>query len=148
MSSLRAVLIVVLCFAGAALAQTPPTNSVAIFKNISGQVVVLRDGAAVTPRVGSELFRTDSVRSGPDGSAGIVFTDGTRVAIGASTEVAIRQYVFEPGEGKYDFDVYLTKGSAVYASGRLGKLSPEAVRLSTPRATTGVRGTRFILKEE
>jgi hypothetical protein len=44
--------------------------------------------------------------------------------------------------------MYLKKGSAVYNSGKIGKLSPESVKLSTPRATVGVRGTRFIIKVE
>lgn len=132
-------------FATSALAQSEP---VAMFKNVSGQVVVVRGDTELVPVAGTQLLRTDVVRSGPKSSGGIMFKDGTRLTVGASTEIEIRRYVFQPEESKYDFNVFLKKGSAIYSSGKLGKLAPEAVSLSTPRATTGVRGTRFILKEE
>lgn len=121
---------------------------VAIFKSVSGQVVVVRGGAELIPVAGTPLLRNDVIRSGPGSSAGIVFRDGTRLAVGAGTEMEVRRYLFEPEDNQYDFNVFLRKGAVIYSSGKLGKLAPGAVNLSTPRATTGVRGTRFILREE
>ena len=142
---LRVAFIACLGVANFAFAQT---EHVAIFKSVTGEVIVVRGDTEVVPVAGTELFRTDVVRSGPKSSGGIVFTDGTRLTVGASTEIEIRRYLFQPETSKYDFNIFLKKGSAIYSSGKLGKLAPEAVSLSTPRATTGVRGTRFILKEE
>lgn len=142
---LRLVCIACFGFAGLTFAQAEP---VAAFKKVTGQVVVVRGDAELVPVAGTELLRTDVIRSGPKSSGGIVFKDGTRLTVGGSTEVEIRRYVFQPEDNRYDFNVFLKKGSAIYSSGKLGKLAPEAVSLSTPRATTGVRGTRFILKEE
>lgn len=142
---LLAVFAALLGFANSAFAQS---ERVAIFKNVTGKVVVVRGDTELLPVAGTELLRADVVRSGPKSSGGIVFTDGTRLTVGASTEIEIRRYLFQPENSKYDFNIFLKKGSAIYSSGKLGKLAPQAVSLSTPRATTGVRGTRFILKEE
>jgi hypothetical protein len=145
---LRVVFFACLWGANFAMAQTVQSEHVAIFKNVSGQVVIVRGDHEVVPVAGTQVMRTDVIRCGPASSGGLVFRDGTALTVGASTEVEIRRYLFEPEENQYAFDVFLKKGRAVYSSGKLGKLAPEAVSLSTPRATTGVRGTRFILKEE
>jgi hypothetical protein len=145
---LRIVFFTCLWSANFAMAQTAQSEYVAIFKNVSGHVVIVRGDHEVLPVAGTLVMRTDAIRSGPASSGGLIFRDGTALTVGASTEVEIRRYLFEPEENKYAFDVFLKKGSAVYASGKLAKLAPEAVSLSTPRATTGVRGTRFIFKEE
>lgn len=67
------------------------------------------------------------------------------MTLGPSADIQVRDYTFEPKREKYDFFVYLAKGAALYSSGMIGRLSPEAVKVATPIATIGVRGTRFIV---
>lgn len=131
--------------AGVAMAQE---EYVALFKNVSGSVKIIRAKADIIPVAGTKLMRADVVVSGPDSSGGIVFNDGTLLTLGASAEVEISRYMFKPEESKYDFSLYLKKGTAVYSAGKIGKLAPESVKLNTPRASVGVRGTRFIISEE
>ncbi len=131
-----------LACAGAAVAQD---THVALFKNVSGDVKLVRGDTTVVPVAGTPIMRSDVVISGPNSTGGIVFVDGTTLAVDASTEVEVRRYVFQPEAKQFDFALYLKKGSAIYSSGKLGKLSPGSVDLSTPRAAIGVRGTRFIL---
>ena len=50
--------------------------------------------------------------------------------------------------GKYAFSLYLDKGPAIYESGKIGKLAPEVVKVETPKATVGVRGTRFLIETD
>ena len=40
----------------------------------------------------------------------------------------------------------ISRGTMAYLSGLIGKLAPEKVRIETPTATIGIRGTRFALK--
>lgn len=129
-------------FVGTAAAQD---DHVALVKNVSGQVQVVRAGEALPATPGLHLLRSDKVVSGQDSTAGIVFVDGTRITVGASTEIEVSQYMFDPKQSKYGFSLYVKKGSAIYSSGRLGKLAPDAVNLKTPRATVGIRGTRFVV---
>lgn len=137
--------IAILGFAGAAMAQE---DYVAIFKNVSGSVKISRGKANIVPVAGTQLMRLDVVVTGPNSSGGIVFNDGTQLTVGASAEIEISRYMFRSEESKYDFALYLKKGTAVYSSGKIGKLAPESVNLNTPRAAVGVRGTRFIIKED
>ena len=123
-------------------------DHVAIFKNVTGPIKVLRADGPVDATSGSPLFVADKVVSGVGGSAGIVFKDGTLLTVGPASEVHLRDYVFEPKEARFDFSVYLAKGTAIYSSGKIGKLAPEKVKVDTPTATVGVRGTRFIVTAE
>jgi hypothetical protein len=139
------VFFAILSFANVAMAQD---EHVALFKNVSGNVKIIRDKAEIVPVAGTQIMRSDIVVSGPHSSGGIVFRDGTLLTVGASTEIEITRYMFQPEEAKYDFSLYMKKGTAIYSSGKLGKLSPESVSLNTPRAAVGVRGTRFIVKTD
>ena len=119
---------------------------VAIVKSVSGNIDVLRNEKTVPAIPGMQLMRLDKIVSGRNSEAGIMFIDGTRITVGSSTEIEVSRYLFDPKVAKYDFALYVKKGSAIYSSGKLGKLAPDAVNLSTPRATVGIRGTRFIVK--
>lgn len=124
------ILISILSFAQIAMAQD---EHVAIFKNVSGDVKILRNSTDIIASGGTQLMKSDIVVSGPNSSGGIVFKDGTLLTVGASTEIEISRYMFQPEQAKYDFSIYLKKGSAIYSSGKLGKLSPQSVSINTPR---------------
>lgn len=120
-------------------------SHIGIFKNTSGEMHVIRDGTALDAQMGMRVLKSDTVRSGISGSAGIVFKDGTLLTIGPASHIVIRDYVFDPQHEKYAFSLYLREGTTVYSSGNIAKLAPKSVTIATPRATVGVRGTRFIL---
>lgn len=121
---------------------------VALFKSVVGHVYVQRADSQLPAAPGMQLFVADRLTSDVGASAGIVFRDGTLLTLGAGSDVKVRDYVFEPKQAKYAFSVYLAKGSAVYSSGKIGKLSPESVKVDTPTSTVGVRGTRFIIEAQ
>lgn len=137
-----AILFAAVCFSSVCIAQD---EHVAIVKNVSGSVEVLRSGTSVTATPGMQLLRSDRIVTGEESRAGMVFIDGTRITVGASTEIEVSKYLFDPRQAKYDFSLYVKKGTAIYSSGKLGKLAPDAVNLKTPRATVGIRGTRFVV---
>jgi hypothetical protein len=138
-----AVFISLACLIGSADAHD---DHVALFKNVTGKVQIERNGALIAAAAGTTLFVSDRLLSGSGASAGIVFKDGTLLTLGGGSDIQVRNYVFEPAQANYAFSVYLAKGSAIYSSGKIGKLSPESVKVETPTSTVGVRGTRFIIE--
>ena len=137
-----AVIILVLFGASLSLAQE---SYVGIVKNVTGEVVVQRGDQTITAVPGMNLQVTDVLLSSSGSTGGIVFSDGTLLSIGPSSEIDLEQYIFEPSAEQYDFSLYIKKGRAVYSSGKIGKLAPEKIKVKTPRATLGVRGTTFIV---
>ena len=56
------------------------------------------------------------------------------------------EYVFEPQKKKMSMLMRIIKGTASYLSGIIGKQSPDTVKIKTPEATIGIRGTRFLVE--
>ena len=72
---------------------------------------------------------------------GVTLADDTQVSIGPRSEVRLDSFVYEPTQGQLGLVLQFIRGTAAYVSGRIAKLAPDAVRLETPAAIVGVRGT-------
>ena len=131
------------CLGGRAMAAE---NYVALVRSVSGTVKVAREGATLDVVSNTKLQIADHVIAAPRATAAIVFKDGTLLTLGGGADILVRDYVFEPKADNYAFSVYMAKGSAIYESGRIGKLAPQSVKIETPTATVGVRGTRFLIE--
>ncbi|MEP7184319.1 MAG: FecR family protein [Rhodanobacter sp.] len=118
----------------------------ALVKNVTGVVKVTRRQKTFDATSGTTLQVSDHVVTAPGASAAIVFRDGTLLTLGSGADILVRDYVFAPKENRFAFELYLARGSAIYESGKIGKLSPQSVKVETPRATVGVRGTRFLIE--
>jgi len=121
---------------------------VALIKSVSGSVKVLRQSTTLEAQAGTTLLVADRLQAGPKSTAAIVFLDGTLLTLGSGADVQLRDYLFEPKSSRYGFSLYLSKGTAIYSSGKIGKISPDSVRIETPSATIGVRGTRFLVQAQ
>ena len=97
---------------------------------------------------GEEIHEGDVIQTGKDGYAGLSFNDGTTVALDSNSKFQINKYDYTPLKHSYSFDVLLSRGAALYSSGRLGKLDPTAVKFKTPTTVIAVRGTRFLVSTD
>jgi hypothetical protein len=149
MSGLRTsggVLIIMFAAATPVIAQqSSPAGHVKI---ASGSAVIVRNNATVPARPGQPVFATDALRTGADGSVGVTLKDDTRLSLGPNSEVRIERYVYAPAEGGLGMVLKFVRGVAAYVSGRIAKLAPDAVRLETPAAIVGVRGTTVAVRVE
>jgi len=139
------ILVVVVLGVGAATAgaQQPAAGQI---KVASGQAYVVREGALVPATVGLEVVESDGLRTGTDGRLGVTMRDDTRLSLGPSSEARLDRFRYAPSEGSFGFALYVLRGVATYVSGRIAKLSPDAVRLETPAAIVGVRGTELAIR--
>ena len=127
---------------------TGADSAAGFLKTVKGAASIIRQGKPIPAAVGSRVFKDDTLRTGPDGSLGIVLLDDTVVSLGPKSEVALRDFEFSPAEGRLSLFIRISKGTAVFLSGIIAKLSPKSVRVETPKANIGVRGTRFAVKVE
>lgn len=115
-------------------------------KLASGQVFVVRGGNSTPARVGQDVFESDSLRTGNDGRLGVTLRDDTRVSLGPGSEVRLNSFLFAPAEGRLGLVLNFVRGIAVYVSGKIAKLAPDSIRLETPGAIVGVRGTTVAIQ--
>ncbi len=97
-------------------------------------------------RVGMPVQQSDKVVTGADGTVGITFADNSLLSVGPDSVLAIDHYVFDSTTHAGQFDSTLSKGTLAVISGKMVKQSPDAMRVHTPSAIMGVRGTEFIVR--
>jgi hypothetical protein len=130
--------------ASPALGQAPaPAGRI---KLAAGMAFVVHEGQRIPAAVGTPVFEQDSVATGADGRVGVTLRDDTRLSIGPQTTIEISRFVYAQSDSQFAFVLKVVRGVVAYVSGRIAKLSPDAVRLETPSAIIGVRGTRLVIE--
>jgi len=119
---------------------------IGVVKTATGDATIQREGLRIAAQPGYPLLRGDVLSTGATGAMGVMLRDDTILSLGPSTETSIEQFVFEPAEQKLGMVVRVARGFIGYLSGRISKLAPGAVRLETPVATLGVRGTYLAVR--
>ncbi len=117
-------------------------------KTARGAASIIRNRVPMEVTAGARVFRYDSLKTGSDGSIAMVFRDDTLLSIGPDSEIAVKDFLYSPAEGRLSFVARLLKGTAACVTGIIGKLSPQSFRFETPVANIGIRGTSFAVKVE
>jgi hypothetical protein len=136
-----AVLLVVLSLAVPGLAA-----DIGLVKVSNGSVEIERAGAKIKAEVGTAVQASDVFRTGADGSAGITFSDNSLLSIGPNSVFEIDRYRFDSTTHAGEFQGSLKQGSLAAISGKMVKQSPESMKIRTPSALMGVRGTEFVVQ--
>jgi hypothetical protein len=140
--------VVVLVLAGSAPVWGQEAAAVGRIKVVSGSAFILRQNATIPAELGQAVFETDGLRTGADGRIGITLKDDTRVSLGPNSEARIDRFVYAPADGRLGFVFNIVRGVAAYVSGQIAKLAPDSIRLETPAAIVGVRGTSLAVRVE
>ena len=138
-----AVLALMLVSAVPARAQQSPAGRV---KTVSGSAFIVRGGAVLPAQPGQVVFQADALRTGADGTIGVTLKDDTRLALGPGSEVRLERFAYAPGTTGLGMVLKFVRGVTAYVSGRMAKLAPDSIRLETPSAIVGVRGTHLVIR--
>ena len=84
----------------------------------------------------------DTIRT-KDGRTAIQFIDETRVDVTEHSKLVIDDFVYDPNTKTGSLSLKASFGTIRYASGQIAKNSRQNVKIKTPTATVGVRGTDF-----
>ena len=91
-----------------------------------------------------DVFSYDTVKTG-NGKVGIEFIDATRVDVTQHSKLIIDEFVYDPNTKTGKLSLKASLGTVRYASGQIAKNSATNVKITTPTATIGVRGTDFTM---
>ncbi len=134
--------------AGAALrAQAADPAEIGVVKSVSGDAQLERSGADRPIEVGASLRKGDRIATGADGAVGFTLADGSRFSIGPNSAIVVSEFQFQPDRGLLALIADFLFGTMTHASGEIGRIEPDAVRITTPLGVVGVRGTRFAIKQ-
>lgn len=101
--------------------------------------LVRQVGTVVTS--GSPLFLGDAIESGPGAGLQILLADETVFTIGPDARLTIDEFVYNPAGGAGRLTATVARGAFRMISGKVAAAGPDAMRVRTPVATIGIRGT-------
>jgi hypothetical protein len=124
-----------------AAADDEPIGNVA---TLTGNATVTRNNAATPLKLEDDIFQNDVLQTSANSTLGVTFNDATTFNLTANARIAIDNYVYEDG-GKQNaalFDV--VKGTIAFAAAAVAKTGD--MKISTPTATLGIRGTTGLVE--
>lgn len=115
-------------------------------RTLTGTATLLRAGEELPLTMGDPVELLDELRTGPNSSLGVILDDETRLSLGPDSVLVIDAMVYAPAADQAALSVNLLNGTLSYISGAIAQLQPDAVRLNTPNAAIGIRGTRLAIR--
>jgi|AraplaMF_Col_mMF_1032025.scaffolds.fasta_scaffold00104_84 hypothetical protein len=94
--------------------------------------------AEQTLTIGTNLVENQTIRTGTDGTANVIFADRSTLTVGKGSEVVLDKFVYDPATGDGGLAIDLTQGALRFVGGKLSK--DGNVQVKTPTATMTVRG--------
>jgi hypothetical protein len=145
---MRQVIVAAAVVAGFVVAMPAWASDVGQVKTAKGTVHVEREGKRIPANVGMPIRQADTLVTGADGAVGVTFTDNSLLSTGPNSVLVVDRYSFDSTTHAGRFDASLKKGTLAVVSGKMVKQSPEAMKVRTPAAIMGVRGTEFVVQVE
>jgi hypothetical protein len=108
---------------------------------VRGEVYVERGDSKIALKARDNVYQGDKVITGEKGKVQIIFADDSIFTIGKQAEILLDKYVYDPSTHEGESDVKAKKGTFKFVTGKLAKKNPKQVKVRTPFATIGVRGS-------
>jgi hypothetical protein len=129
-----------------ALGAAAQAERIGQLRSVAGEAFVVRGDAREPAVVGKIVQQKDVIETGKDGAVGITFDDNSVFSTGPNSNVSLDEFKYNPSTLKGSFLAKLGKGTLSVISGDIARGSPEAMKIRTPSAILGVRGTRFLVR--
>jgi len=127
---------------GPSFAQNPQGYVQEVSGNVTGQV---GSGSALKVDKGQTLINNTTITTGPGSYVVLKFEDGTAVLLKENTSFQVQNYTYSakaPENANAIFN--LLRGGLRMITGLVTSRNRNALKVGTPLATIGIRGTEFI----
>ena len=92
--------------------------------------------------VGRDIELYDTLNTG-NGRIAVEFVDNAELRLTEHSRVLIDEVIYDPDPSKSKMAMKFAMGTARFTSGKLGMINKANIRIETPTATIGIRGTDF-----
>jgi VCBS repeat-containing protein len=124
-----------------------PAAGIGSVVTLTGSATAQRsDGTVVELTVDSRLAEGDVVETASGSALGIVFDDGAVFTLNADARMVLNELVYEPGGSSNSMLFSMVQGVFAFVAGQVAPTGE--MRIDTPAATLGIRGTSGIVKLE
>ena len=137
-----AVMLVCSFAGGQSVAQDARPQAIGTVSRIQGEAIGTNGSSRRPLGLNSSVFLNDVVSTGDAARLEVTFTDNTRLTLGEKAKLTLDAYVFDSAAGSGAIKFGLV-GAFRFVSGQVSKLASADVRVTTPVAIVGIRGTEF-----
>jgi hypothetical protein len=117
-----------------------------------GKITKIQGSAIQTPlglvpdrlTVGSPVYKNSEIKTGNNARLKIVFNDQSSVVLGEWSFIRMEQFLYQPGSPSFSSQLIDILGGVFrFQTGEIGQGNKDGLRINTPVATIGIRGTDF-----
>ncbi len=127
------------------VAAAPPQGPVAMVAQLDGKAIATSpDQKRRRLHAKSPLRLGDAIRTGRGSKLVIEFSDKTTITIGPRARLTIDEFIYQPGNAESVCKTSISRGAFKVVSGLIAKIAPDRIRIKTPTATIGIRGTTCV----
>jgi hypothetical protein len=120
-------------------------NSIGQVASMTGSATVTRGNAArAALKVSDVIYAKDILQTDLNSSLGITFDDETTFSLSANTRIAIDSFVYQDGGHGNLASFNVATGTASFIASLVAKTGD--MKIATPEATLGIRGTTGIVE--
>jgi len=122
----------------------PRHKAVGRVMRVQGALVAREaDGKIRKLILGSPVFEGDTLQSDAGSYAVVVFRDGGRITLQASSVFQVEAFKYDKARGQENIALRLIKGGVRVVTGLIGRVNRDNYKFRMSGATIGIRGTGF-----
>jgi VCBS repeat-containing protein len=110
---------------------------------MTGSASIVRNGVTIDLNNGDNVYQNDVVQTGSGSTLGLVMIDGTTFNLTANARLMMNDLTYDATSTSNTSLFTLVQGAATFVAGQVAKTGD--MKVSTPVATMGIRGTAVIL---
>jgi hypothetical protein len=122
-------------------AAADPVGSVA---TLQGTARVTRGANSSLLKVGDAIIKGDLLQTGPNSALGATFDDETTFNLSANASLTVDEFVYQMSGVRNSAVYNIARGTVAFVANRIAKSGD--MRISTPTATLGIRGTTGLVE--
>ncbi len=111
---------------------------------LTGSASVTRNNTATPLKLQDDIFQNDVLQTSANSTLGVTFNDATTFNLTANARIIVDSYIYEDG-GKQNGALFdIAKGTVAFVAAEVAHTGD--MRISTPTATLGIRGTTGLIE--
>ncbi|MEA2893744.1 MAG: large repetitive protein, partial [Bradyrhizobium sp.] len=110
---------------------------------MTGSASIVRNGVTIDVNSGDNVYQNDVVQTGGGSTLGLVMIDGTTFNLTANARLMMNDLTYDATSTSNTSLFTLVQGAASFVAGQVAKTGD--MKVATPVATMGIRGTAVIL---
>ena len=108
----------------------------------NGEILRSTGGDKLLAELSLGIFSNDDVRTG-NGRMALTFLDDSILKLTEHSKIIVDEYIYDPDPSKSKLSLRMASGTARFITGKLGRIDKQNIKIRTPSASIGIRGTDF-----